>query len=76
MQHPAPTRPTTTERVRKHRAALRAAGLKPVQLWLPDTRSSSFQKQCAYESQLAAGDPLEAETLRQIAETADIEGWR
>ena len=76
MQQIPPTRPTTTERVRKHRAALRAAGLKPVQLWLPDTRSASFQKQCAYESLLVAGDPLEAEILSQIAEVADTTGWR
>ena len=27
-----------------YRARLRAAGLRPVQLWLPDTRSASFAK--------------------------------
>ena len=30
------------ERVRKHRSALRAAGLRPVQIWVPDVRSRAF----------------------------------
>ncbi|HEX9811472.1 MAG TPA: antitoxin MazE family protein [Burkholderiales bacterium] len=30
------------ERVRKHRLALRAAGLRPVQIWVPDVRSRAF----------------------------------
>jgi hypothetical protein len=32
------------QRVQKRRAALRAAGLRPVQLWLPDTRDPKFRK--------------------------------
>jgi hypothetical protein len=32
-----------TERVDKHRAKLKAAGLRPVQLWLPDTRKRGFR---------------------------------
>ena len=30
------------ERVQKHRRALRAAGLRPIQIWVPDVRSKSF----------------------------------
>ena len=67
---------TTTDRVRKHREALRAAGLKPVQLWLPDTRSQSFRQKCQQESLLLSRDPLEAETLAWIARAADTEGWK
>jgi len=36
-----------TERVRKHREHLRAEGLKPVQIWVPDTRSDAFRRKCA-----------------------------
>jgi hypothetical protein len=64
-----------TERVRKHREQLRAAGLKPVQIWVPDTRSESFRRKCERESLSLAGDPLEAETLAWIAEVADTDGW-
>jgi hypothetical protein len=28
----------TGERVQRHRASLRAAGLRPMQIWVPDTR--------------------------------------
>jgi hypothetical protein len=64
-----------TDRVRKHRETLRAAGLKPVQIWVPDTRSESFRKKCERESLLLAADPHEAETLNWIAEVADTDGW-
>jgi hypothetical protein len=64
-----------TERVRKHREQLRAAGLKPVQIWVPDTRSESFRRKCEQESLSLAADPLEAETLAWIAEVADTDGW-
>jgi hypothetical protein len=64
-----------TQRVRKHREQLRAAGLRPVQLWLPDTSSEAFRKKCAQESLSLANDPHEAETLAWIAEVADTDGW-
>ena len=66
---------TVTERVRKHRDLQRAAGLKPVQIWIPDTRSESFRQKCERESLSLAADPLEAETLDWIAEAADTDGW-
>jgi hypothetical protein len=64
-----------TERVRKHREQLRADGLKPVQLWIPDTRSESFRKKCERESLSLAADPHEDETLVRIAEVADTDCW-
>jgi hypothetical protein len=64
-----------TERVRKHREQLRAAGFKLVQLWLPDTSSATFRKKCAQESLSLANDPLEVETLAWIAEVADTDRW-
>jgi Protein of unknown function (DUF3018) len=64
-----------TERVRKHREALREAGLKPVQIWIPDTKSESFRRKCERESLSLAADPLELETLAWIAEVAHTDGW-
>lgn len=34
------------ERVSKHREALRAAGLRPLQIWVPDTRQPGFEAAC------------------------------
>jgi len=44
----------STLRVRKHRADLRAAGFKPVQIWVPDTASDRFANECRRQSKLAA----------------------
>ena len=43
-----------TERVRKRRAALRAAGLRPLQIWVPDTRRPGFIEECRRQSQVVA----------------------
>lgn len=40
------------ERVRTHRARLRAAGLRPIQVWVPDTRVAAFRK-AAHRQSLA-----------------------
>jgi hypothetical protein len=44
----------TADRVSKHRAGLRAAGLRPVQLWVPDTRTPEFAAECQRQSAVAA----------------------
>jgi hypothetical protein len=75
MKHMPPARSTITIRVRKHREQLRAAGLRPVQLWLPDTSSENFRRKCERESLSLTNDPLEDETLAWIADVADTDGW-
>ena len=75
MKPMSTTRSSITIRVRKHRERLRAAGLRPVQLWLPDTSSESFRRKCERESLSLTNDPLEAEPLAWIAEVADTDGW-
>lgn len=42
------------ERVRRHRQALRAAGLRPLQIWVPDTRKPGFKEECQRQARLAA----------------------
>ena len=42
------------ERVQKCREALRKAGLRPVQIWVPDTRRPGFAEECHRQSRLAA----------------------
>lgn len=66
-----------SERTRKHRAALRAAGMRPLQIWVPDTRRKSFatacRKQAAIVTQADRRDSELADLLDRAA--ADIEGW-
>lgn len=63
------------ERVQKHRAALRAAGLRPVQIWVPDSRREGFAQECRRQSLLVRHDPHEAETLNWLNAAADTDGW-
>jgi len=45
---------SVNERVRKRREILRAAGLRPVQIWIPDTRRPGFAAECHRQSIQAA----------------------
>ena len=64
-------------RVQKHRDALRAAGLRPVQIWVPDTRRPDFAQDCRRQSRLAAhADAADVGLQRLLDEAlADVEGW-
>ena len=42
--------PSSAQRVEKRRAALRAQGLRPVQIWVPDTRAPGFAEECARQA--------------------------
>lgn len=66
---------TTSARVDKHRAKLRAAGLRPVQIWVPDTRRSGFAEECRRQALALREDPAERDALAWLAEAADTEGW-
>ncbi len=49
-------------RVQKRREAMRASGLRPVQIWVPDTRRAGFAEECRRQSRLVASvDALDAE---------------
>ncbi len=38
-------------KVREHRERLRAQGLRPVQIWVPDVRAAAFREQAHQQSQ-------------------------
>lgn len=71
------TVPSTHEsKVARHRERLRAAGLRPVQFWVPDTRSPEFAAQVRKQCQHLKGDPAEARVLRFTEEAVShVEGW-
>ena len=69
-------RSSVNSRVRKHRQALQRAGLRPVQIWVPDTRRPDFLAQCRRQSLLAArADRADESLLSLLDQTlADIGG--
>ena len=52
---------SSREKVRRHRAHMRAKGLRPVQIWVPDTRSPEFAAEAHRQSLAAAESGHEAE---------------
>ena len=64
-------------RVQKHRDTLRRAGLRPVQIWVPDTRRPDFAEECRRQSRVAAqADMADTDLLHFMdAVLADVDGW-
>lgn len=53
---------SSSARVAKRRSALRAAGLRPIQIWVPDVRRADFAEECQRQSQIvAAADAADPE---------------
>jgi hypothetical protein len=55
---------------------LRAAGLRPIQIWVPDTRRRGFAAECRRQSLSLRGDIHEHETLEWIDKVADQDHWK
>lgn len=54
---PKPTRVKVSE----HRARLRAQGLRPIQIWVPDVRAPSFKAEARRQSLAVAESALAAD---------------
>ncbi|MFZ4480033.1 MAG: antitoxin MazE family protein [Rhodoferax sp.] len=67
---------SSAQRVQKHREGLRAAGMRPVQIWVPDTRREDFALECRRQSLLLKDDPHEVDTQNWVHAVADTEGWQ
>jgi len=63
------------QRVKAHRDGLRASGLRPLQIWVPDTRRPGFAEECARQSKIVRDHPSEREVLDWIESVADTTGW-
>ena len=49
--------PPVRDRVRSHRERLRAQGLRPIQIWVPDVRSTTFVKEARRQARAVAKSP-------------------
>lgn len=64
-------------RLQKHRLALRNAWLRPLQIWVPDTRRPGFAKECRRQSRLASHTDRTDTEMQQLMDDilANVEGW-
>lgn len=64
-------------RVQKRRSALRMAGLRPVQIWVPDTRRPDFPAECRRQSQIASQADMADTDMQHLMDAVltDVDGW-
>ncbi len=52
---------SSRKKVRNYRERMRARGLRPVQIWVPDTRTMNFAEEARRQSLAVANSPFELE---------------
>ena len=64
-------------RVQRHRDALRRAGLRAVQIWVPDTRRPDFAAECSRQSRPVALADAADQDMQPLMEEAlkGVDGW-
>jgi hypothetical protein len=61
----------TKVKVQQHRDRLRAQGLRPIQIWVPDVRASSFRAEAHRQSLAVAASAHAAEDQAFIDAASD-----
>jgi len=62
---------SSKDKVRSHRERLRAQGLRPVQIWVPDVRARSFVRAARQQSKLVAAGARASSDQRFIDSISD-----
>ena len=63
---------SSRDKVRAHRKRLRARGLRPIQVWVPDTRTATFKVEAHRQSLVVAQSP-HARRDQHFIDTISIE---
>lgn len=58
-------------KVREHRERLRAQGLRPIQIWVPDVRAASFRSQ-AHRQSLAVAASSHAQADQAFIDAVSV----
>jgi hypothetical protein len=67
---------TASEKMRAHRARMRAKGFKLVQMWVPDTSRPGFAEEVRRQSLLVSGTPGELDAIEFLdAVSQDMDEW-
>ena len=69
------SRSSGAARVRKHREKMKAAGLKPVTIWVPDVNAPGYLEDIRRQCRILNGDPEEERILSEIERISDHDGW-
>jgi hypothetical protein len=69
----ASTHKPSRAKVRKHRQRLRAQGLRPIQIWVPDVRAPAFESEAHRQSLAVAASKRASKDQAFIDAVSD---WR
>ena len=62
-------------KMKRYRQRLRASGLRPIQIWVPDVRSPVIAEELRRQCLLAKNGPDEEAVMDFIEKIADTDGW-
>jgi hypothetical protein len=64
------------KRVQKHRDKMKAAGLKPVTIWVPDVSAPGFKERIAREIEIINADADSQRVMEEMLALADFSDWK
>ena len=65
----------SAQKMRQYRSRLRASGLRPIQLWVPDIRSQKIIDEVRKQSIRVSSDSQEFRIMDIVESVMDHEGW-
>lgn len=71
----ASPRKSSAQKVQRHRDKLRAQGLKPIQIWVPDVNDPKFIAEARRQSRAVAQSPHEKEDQAFIDSISELPDW-
>ena len=63
-------------RVRRHREKMKAAGLKPVTIWVPDVNAPGYREALARDIARINADEESTRVMEDMLELADFSDWK
>ena len=64
---------SSRDKVRSHRERLRAQGLRPIQIWVPDVRTPAFLAEAHRQARVVAGSVHAADEQAWVDAMSELE---
>jgi hypothetical protein len=64
------------KRVQKHRDKMKAAGLKPVTIWVPDVNAPGYAEKVAEAIAIINADAESQRVMEEMLALADFSDWK
>ena len=65
----------SAQKMKEYRSRLRASGLRPIQLWVPDVRSQKIINEIRKQSLRVSSDSQDSRIMDFVESVMDQEGW-